>query len=555
MPSLPRDTGWAAVAVRAVVAMAGIALAAASFFQFRSLSAVREETFAWLVRTGVHLDAADLDREHDPERVRLRAARAVVAAELAPSRSEGLPPERAARESAERMAEAARVGGEILARRPASWEAAQVMGTATYLGWAQARDPRLFTEYRRWEAPLELALRLAPSRREPVRFLAGAYLEIWPALTSRKRGIARGLLIEIFHDPQDLGRLLEPWLDRARNQREAFSVLPDDPEAWELTAEALGRRGDWPGYDAARRRTDEELLKRLRRDLLKADRLRSIGSLVEARSVYLSVAERARPEARFLPLLERALERCPPGLVDRATSERLTPHLAQALDRCMLAGCQMAPAALKRLANFVREQEPAQAALAALFCGDLPRATLYERRTEGLGNPGWAPYLVAKARVLAARGRIDEAREALSLVHTSWQGRSLYWRALSEVAAAEGDAGARAEAAARLAAFAGRAWPAAAWTWHQGAARLEMVTGEPAAGLAIHLDAWPKNGAVLELRLDGTGLGAFPVRPAQLATGAVLVLPVMPPLRPGIHLLEIANANESQIAPGAVEIR
>lgn len=551
MPSLPRDTGWVAVAVRAVVAMAGIALAAVSFFQYRSLNAVREETFAWLVGTGVHMDAADLDREHDPERVRLRAARAVVAAELAPSRSEGLPPERAARESAERMAEAARVGGEILARRPASWEAAQVMGTATYLGWAQARDPRLFTEYRRWEAPLELALRLAPSRREPVRFLAGAYLEIWPALSSRKRGIARGLLIEIFHDPEDLGRLLEPWLDRARNHWEAFSVLPDDPEIWGRVAETLGRRGDWPGYDTARRRTDEELLKRLRRDLLEADRLRAAGALRDARGLYLSVAQRARPEARFLPLLERALERCPPGPVNSETSERLEPHLVQALDRCLMAGCQITPAALKRLSRFVRGQEPPQAALAALFYGDLPRAGLYERRSEGLGSESWAPYLVAKARMLAARGRAEEAREALALVHPSWERRPLYWQALAETAQAAGDVGAQAAAEARIAAFANRAWVSTDWTWRQGIARLEMMTAAPAAGLTVRLDVWPEGGTVLDLRLDGAGLGAFPVRPG---TGTPPSLQLRVPLRAGFHVVEIVNAQRGQVAPGPVEI-
>jgi hypothetical protein len=553
-PELPAGHArhhWTEAVWRAGLALTALGLAFAAWAEHRSLLAAREEAFAWLERSGVTLDAAALDREPDPERVRLRAARAVLAAELDPARGTGLPPERAARESATRMAAAARVGAEVLARRPASWEAAEVLGAATYIGWAQARDPRLFTAYRRWEAPLEAALRLAPARREPVRFLAAAYLEVWPALSPRKRQIARGLLAEVFRNPEDLGRFLDPWLDRAADHREAFSVLPDDPEAWDLVVAALHRRGDWAGYDAAYRRAEETLLVTLNRDLLEADRLRSAGDLGGARTLYLRIARRARPEARFLRLLEKALERCPPGPVDGQTSQRLAPHLAQALDRCLMAGCQIEPAALKRLSRFVRDQEPPQEALAALFSGDLPRAGLYERRTEGLGTEAWAPYLLAKARVLAARGKVDEAREALSLVSPSWQRRPLYSLVQAEVARAAGDVAAETAAQSRLAALARRGWDATEWTWNRGTARLEMVVDAPAAGFVIAFDALPPAGGMVELRLDGAGLGILPVRPAP---GAAPALRLALPLGRGLHVLEIVDAQGSQVAPGRVEL-
>ena len=48
-------------------------------------------------------------------------------------------------------------------------------------------------EHDTWEAPLHAALHLAPSKREPERFLTASYLEIWPALTTAKRMLARGL--------------------------------------------------------------------------------------------------------------------------------------------------------------------------------------------------------------------------------------------------------------------------------------------------------------------------------------------------------------------------
>ena len=547
-PAARRGTDWL---WRSGLVLTALVLTLAVAAELRDLEAAREKGFGWLQRAEVSLDAGAIDREPEPDRVRLRAARALIAAELDPARDKGLPPQQAATRAAQRMAETAEVGRDVLARRPASWEAAQAMGAATYLGWAQGHDPRLFTAYRRWEAPLEAAVRLAPASREPALLLAAAYLEVWPALSPRKRAVARGLLTQVFRNPDERGRFLAPWLDRAADRQEAFSTLPDDPAAWEQVAGILGRRGDWPGYDAARRRGDEALLSSLNRDLLKADRLRSDGALEEARTLYLGVAQRARPEARFQELLERALERCPPGPVDTQTSQHLQPFLDQALDRCLMAGCELQPAALKRLSHFVREQEPQQQALAALFTGDLAGAARFERRTQGLSTEAWAPYLLTRARLLAARGKVEDAQQALSLVSLSWQTRPLYWQAQAEVAKAAEDPHALAAAQARLAALSRHSWPAQAWTSRQGIARLEMLTESPAAGLTVNFDQIPKEGAILDLRLDGDGLGAVPVPPGR--AGAPLLLAF--PLGRGLHVLEILDAQKSQVIPGAVALR
>lgn len=544
----PSASSWAAWAFRAALAAVAALLGLAALSGYRELRSARAGAFAWLDHTGVTLDAAALGREPEPERVRLRAARAILAAELDPAHHPG----REAGESAGRMAEAARAGREILARRPASWEAALVTGAATYLGWSQAQDPRLFTAYREWEAPLEAALRLAPSKREPARFLAAAYLEIWPALSPRKRGIARGLLAGVMRDPEDLARLIDPWLDTATGREEAFSVLPDDPAAWERVEGAYARRRDLAGFTAARRRREDSLIGQLRRDLLEADRLRGDGRIEGARGLYLSVAGRARPEARYLDIFEQAVERCPPGPVDSRTAERLEPHLARALDRCLFAECDLEPAALKRLSRFVREPSPPQAALASLFAGDLPRAVLYERRSEGLGTEPWIPYLIAKARALAARGRVDEAREALSLVHMDGRRRPLYWRARAEVARAAADPIALAEAEARLGDFSRRRWEAVDWTWRKGTARLEVVTAEPARGLAMVFDSLPADGSLVELRIDGTAVGAFPVRPS---TGSSALLALAAPVGRGLHVLEVEALDGNRPLPGAVELR
>ncbi len=530
-PAARRGTDWL---WRSGLVLTALVLTLAVAAELRDLEAAREKGFGWLQRAEVSLDAGAIDREPEPDRVRLRAARALIAAELDPARDKGLPPQQAATRAAQRMAETAEVGRDVLARRPASWEAAQAMGAATYLGWAQGHDPRLFTAYRRWEAPLEAAVRLAPASREPALLLAAAYLEVWPALSPRKRAVARGLLTQVFRNPDERGRFLAPWLDRAADRQEAFSTLPDDPAAWEQVAGILGR-----------------LLSSLNRDLLKADRLRSDGALEEARTLYLGVAQRARPEARFQELLERALERCPPGPVDTQTSQHLQPFLDQALDRCLMAGCELQPAALKRLSHFVREQEPQQQALATLFAGDLAGAARFERRTQGLSTEAWAPYLLTRARLLAARGKVEDAQQALSLVSLSWQTRPLYWQAQAEVAKAAEDPHALAAAQARLAALSRHSWPAQAWTSRQGIARLEMLTESPAAGLTVNFDQIPKEGAILDLRLDGDGLGAVPVPPGR--AGAPLLLAF--PLGRGLHVLEILDAQKSQVIPGAVALR
>jgi hypothetical protein len=568
MPNPSPGNGWAGTAWRLGLAAAGVAVALAAAAEHRTLEAARARTFAWIGRAGINPDAADLGSEPDPERVRLGAARAVLAAELDPARRQGLEPERARRETAARMEEVARAGREILARRPASWEAALVAGGATYLGWSEGRDPRLFTAYRQWEAPLETALRLAPAKREPVRFLAAAYLEMWPALSPRKRQVAHALLAEVFRDPDDLNRLIDSWLDTAAGQREAFAVLPDEPLVWDRVERAYASRGDLQGFAAARGRHDAALVRALRADLLAADRLRGDGRIEEARALYLSVIERARPEARYLPFLAAALERCPPGPVDRRTSDQLVPHLDRALDRCLYARCELAPAVLKRLANLVHDLPPPRAALAAAFAGDLQRAGIYERRVEGLGAEAWAPYLIAKARALAAAGRWEDAREALVLVNLAWQGNPLYWQARAEVAHAASDAGAQAEAAGRLAALSRRAWGPQDWTSRRGTARLEMMTAAPAAGLAVALDSVSAHGALVELRLDGAVIGIFPIQapiqapgqpPTHGAAGAAgagpPILSSALPVGRGLHLLELDSVDGNQVLPGAVELR
>ena len=567
----PKPSGFARAepVLRVALFALGITLAVASFSWYRALCERQEETARWLESLGLPREepgaaagkatAPRLDREPDPDRVGLRAARAALASELDPSLAPArapLPPGRAERASATRLAETARRAGAVLAEKPASWDAAMILGAATYLSRSQVRDPRLFTRYQEWEEPLQASLRLAPGKQEPVRFLTAAYLEIWPALSPAKKREARRLLAEAFRNPRDLDMLLEPWIDAAGSLQAASALIPEDPDAWKRVQEALARRGDWQGWSAARAHWEGALLARLRRDLDQAERQMARDDLIGARALFLSTAGRARPDGRYRQILETALTRCPPGPVDRETGDRLLPHLFWAVDRCVFGECPLSQEALKRLAFFARDAQPPLRAMASLFAGDLPRAESFERQGAGFWNEGWAPYLIVKARSLVERGRVEEAREALALVHHTWEDRPLYWQARGDLARALGDTSAAAQAEARLERIARTGWPAFAWTWRRGVARLELIAAQPGR-LAVTLDEVPGNGGAVELRLDGTALGAFPVR-AGFPGGPGGGTPVLTPsvrIGHGLHLLEIESLAGGRVLPGDVGLR
>lgn len=539
--------------VRLGLAALGIALALGTGLRYGGLRTERDAHAARLEGSGIPLDPRvrrELFREPEPEGVRLRAARAVLAGEMAqaatldPSSPDGREEMLA---SSRRLEEAARQAGEVLADRPASWEAAMVLGAGTYMSRSFARDSRLFTAAHEWEEPLQAARRLAPAKREPTRFLAAAYLEIWPALSPPKRELTRELVTEMFRHPEDLTLLLGPWL-AAVDPPEALSVIPPDPKAWEQVQRFYAERGDWQTFSVARQRWDRTLRAYLQERLAQADARLARNDARTARIFYLEVAEQVRPDARYRDLLDAALTRCPPGPVGAQTAERLTPRLDWAVERCLLAECPLPPTTLKRLARLAGDQSPSQEAMAFLLAGDLPEALSLERRSETLWSEEWAPYLVVKARVMTERRRLAEAQDALDVVHPSWWQRPTYWLTRLDFARTAGRTGEALKAEEKLRTLARRDWPATDWTWHQGRARLEMLLAGPARGIEIEIADVPEAGAVIEPRLDGAVFGTFPVRRGQPLRHAL-------PLAPGLHILEIESIGGGRVVPGAVRLR
>ena len=538
---------------RIALAAPGLALALLAGARYGSLRAEQRAQEERLEAIGIPLDprvGREIAREPEREGVRLRAARAVLAGEMAHAASltPGTPEERQEMlAGSRRLAEAARQAGEALAERPGSWEAAMVLGAATYLSRSLARDSTLFTSAADWEAPLQAARRMAPAKREPTRFLTAAYLEIWPSLSAPKRELTGEMVAEMFRDPEDLRLLLPSWL-AAVDHRRAFSAIPADPQAWEQTERFYAERSDWEAFQKARQRWDYTLWKRLHERIAEADARLARGDLRTARALYLEVAEQARPDARYRDLLEAALTRCPPGPVGAQTAERLTPRLDWAVERCLLAECPLPPAALKRLAHLASNQSPPQEALALVVAGDLHQAINLERRSETLWSEAWAPYLIVKARAMTQRRQIAEAEKALGLVHLSWWQRPTYWLARLDFARAAGRLGEAVKAEEKLRGFARREWTAADWTSPQGRARLELFTDGPARGIELALDEVPDRGTVVELRLDGATRGSFPA-------GSQRSFAIALPLTPGFHVLELDNVGAGRVLPGAVRLR
>lgn len=516
--------------------------------------------------------AEDLKRERDPIWRRLQLARTLVTAEMDPGFLSGLAEsvgpgevggiDRVPEGSVERLAVARELAAEALAERPAVWQASMLLGAATYLVRSRARDPQLVTAYRDWEAPLEMAVDRAPGKAEPGRFLALAYLELWPVVSEEKRETARALMADAFRDPGIFRRLAEVWLTAVEDRREAFAAIPSEPEAWSHVGTLLGREGDWEGVREARLRYHEALRRRREEDLDEARRRLELGDRGEARRLLLLVATRGRPEPAAVPFLVQALDRLPPGPPGRSAGA-FRDWLHWSFDLCLLDRCPLPPATLERVAGLAGELQPAEAALAELLAGDLATAERLERRTERLWHPEWSPYLLAKARVLLRRGEPAAAAAALQEVHPSWQSRVPYRWLLDEVTRAGGlsteavpiERGGRPQP--------GSHWPAAAWRPNRasGSDRLELrLPGIEGEDLRLRLAAVPAPGAVVEIRLDGAPVSIAVVRP-----GDELLLPSAespglgypglgsPGLESsGLHLLELETLAGGRVLPGAV---
>ncbi len=537
------------VALRIAVAVGACALAVGSLILYQGY-ARRQGELRRLIAS-VELDRRQQDTvdrilwDPDVEMGRLQLARALLYEALDPAAFAALSPGERMTAMAlvpERLELARGIAAETLRRRPAAWAAAMILGASYYVEWSLRGDPRLLTERRLWERPLQAAAEMAPGEDEPGRFLALAYLEIWPALSGGERARLLPLVRQALADRPTFERAAGTWLAVAASPEEAQALIPDTTWAWQAMAARSARQRDWEGHARARERIKAAHEKELKVALAELELRRAGGDVRGARTAALGLLASAPPDRRNVPLAERALKLLPPGPVDASRGRALRAWLDWALEMALWEQTGLSPVAVQRLAALLDPLPPPQAALAAFVAGDLPAAEAVERRHEALNTEAWAPYCILKARALAARGEASEAGRLLARVQLLWVGSLPELRSRLAVARTGGDAAALAAIETALAALAGEAWPATAWRWQGRVATAGFLAARSAPGLTITFDVAPVQGAPLQVSLDGQSL---PVGPAIPGSEVV----VAEPLAGGIHVLSVTSSS-GRVVPG-----
>jgi hypothetical protein len=539
-------TGW-----RAALTLLGLVLAAASVWQFRSfrheqgrLDRLARASGALAYEPGL---PEGLAREPDPWHARLLLARELFASASAVSPVEPEDADQSMAVTLRRLELARRLAASVAVERPSSWEAAMIQGASAYLSWSIQRDRRLLTEPEEWETPLLRSLQVAPGRPEPARFLAAAYLELWPALSRGKKESAHGLMARALADRRTFEALIEPWLRTADSRDQAFSAIPFQPWAWERLQQIEGRDADWDGYRQARLHWYAALEHSMRANLAEAEARLQGGDQVRAHLLFLSVLQ-VPPRRRFLPYVESSLAQCPPGPGGGSFAPALQAWLDWSLDLCLWKGCPVPEPVLRRLAGLSGALAPTTAAEAAVLGGNLAEGEVFERRAEEPWSAPWGPYGIVRARALAKRRELTEADRALDNLHPLWKQSAPYWMTRLALAHAAGDGIGEAEARRQLAGLRRNEWSFRDWTLREPAPRLELVPAAASPGISIEILELPDAGAAIEIRLDGE---VAAISPARRST----VLVVRHPLKPGTaYLLEAEAVSGGRLVPGTVRL-
>lgn len=450
--------------------------------------------------------------------------------------------------AADRLPRVAELARRVLVAQPNSWEGAMLLGSAIYLERSILRDPQLYTAYPDWEAPLEKALREAPSKAEPRRFLAGAYLEVWPALSPEKKAAATSLLRRAFaSDPLAFSTLLPTWLDLSSDQEETFAVIPDKSKAWSTLERHFAKAKDWPTFCRAHGRRLEALLMENEQNLSEAEQRLRLGELYHSRSLLLQIVATSPLDPRFAPTVSRALELYPPGLHGLASTEPLRNWLRWAMDLHLYGKNPLPNQVTSRLSAAAGELEPHEKALAALIGGEVHHAEQQEILVDSLKQENWGPYLIAKARWYLSRGQTGEAAAILKMADNATRRSPIYILARQEVARAQGNLVELATAEHALDELRSRQWSATQWRWRGYQASLALLPKGPAAGIRLALNKVPDDGAVVEIDWDGKALAFEPITEDG-------ELELRFPIDDNLHVLELRMVAGIQLYPGRVHL-
>jgi hypothetical protein len=482
-------------ALRLVLAALAILAAAGALAQHHAEVADRAALIAQASELGIaRADSpstfARLDRESSAARRRIVLARRLIDLELARGRAGA-----STGRELERLEAARRLAREALAREPASWEGAMLDGAATAMLRLRRRDTRLFSAAADWERPLLAATGRFPAGAEPRRFLAAAYLEVWPALAPARRPAVERLLREAFEDDRFFDLLLGRWLEIAGSFERAIPLLPDRPRVWRTLGEAALRRGDFASFRLFRDREREALARDFeaaieRRAKRSADPAAPVSALEELSSIVVE----APLDGAFAPLVDRALGLRPAGPASHSLAEASRRWIEWSLPLCLLRTCPLGPAAIARLASLAGAAlTPESDAFAAVAADDWSRAERLARRSDSLWSEAWAPYLTFAARRRLASGDSAGALALLAQVHRPSRTR-LATRLVARTAGAR-DFGVEGEPAAT-------SWEPSEWREAGGARALELLPARSGT-LVARLHAPVSRPSLVLVELDG----------------------------------------------------
>ncbi len=378
--------------------------------------------------------------EPDPVQATLYAGRALLSRALRPPL--GVLSQEAqvteARDRAELLDRSRLLAQQVVEERPSAAEAHLLLGASTYLTRSLRQDRTLFTDAEAWEAPLMRAADLEPANPEAERFLAMAYLEVWPMLSDQKRALARQLVGRAFEEPVTFSRFIGPWLLVHRDLDEALEALPSRPFVWRRMLQEMHARKDWPRYVRAQGELDEALAVEFEGKMRESAERASLGDDGRSRTLLIEVLGALPVDGRWASLFDRAMQALPPGPIHRVPAENVAAWLQWALQECTYRPCPLSPASILRAAVAAPElDDPSRAA--ALMAGEQPDRAF---RIAGAGARGlpWDRYHLLHAQWRARRGEMSAARAALELVEAKGSGAAWHVAAaLAELPAAQAD--------------------------------------------------------------------------------------------------------------------
>ncbi len=527
----------------------------ASWLDYRHQAAGRGRALARVAEHGLDDRLPDLrtevKRRYDPVLAELRVGLALLDSELDRSWLTELPEQQARAElerGPSRLADAAAIAETAWPRRASSWEAAMLLGGATYLQLYRGRDPRLIAESELWEEPLLAAHRLAPSQHGPIRFLAAAYLGNWSSLPRDQRLATTELLERAFRDAGTFELLIRDWLRVAPSRAQALALVPDRPWAWQILQQIFATSGDWELVIRARQTWYGTLAADLDRSF---DRVRiqlSGGDRVRARQRLLYLLPRIPMTLDFVPRLVLLLELLPAGPVGANAAQTFGDWLAWSFELCGIGECPIDGPIMNRLARLAADPPAYQRAAAFLLDGDLARADLLERRFGESRDEGWSMYRLFKARQLTSDGRTSLASSSLELVPSAWRTRPQYWTTLRSIAAAENDNEGSATAERSLERLRRTRWEARAWQRVENDFHLDLLPRIEGSGLSVALENRSSTGAVLEVYWNGRLVGMERVSRSRET------LALEQPVSTELHRLTIRLHAGSGVRPTDVEL-